>query len=261
MTKDSRRSSIAGPAAPSPQNNDTELPHEEPENPSAINDTGETSTNEPPNEKSAESQTGTPANTSEDNASTTALASYGTRSRHRTGTTRINYAEDKELDFDVEATSSKDNNARKHTKSSESTGAVETTSLPNGARRTTANDAEGASLQNGHKESSTTTASVTAANGTSQPASKKRKIAGQAPGASSTATQSQTASSPAPVTQATSSKSYPAAQLVPGFRETNMLGFERCRGQLKNKVLIADDGTRLQVNGRTGDQLPAFTRD
>lgn len=249
MTKDSRRSSIAGSAAPLTHDNDIEGAHADPEKQPAIEDSGATPKHDGQSDVPAESQTTVPANTSEDSASAAAFASYGTRSRNRTGATRINYAEDKEMDFEPETILSKDNVARKNTKSGDSTTVVETTSSASNARRAPANESDGAVLQNGHKDSSPAITNSTA-NGTSQPASKKRKVAGQAPAASSTVSQVQTPLSVTPVPQATSGKAYPAPQLVPGFRETNMLGFERCRGQLKNKVLVADDGTRLQVNGR-----------
>jgi hypothetical protein len=255
MTKDSRRSSTAGPAAPLPQDNDTEGAPADPEKPSEMEDAGDAPKNDDQNETSVESQPTAAASASEANGSAAGFPTYGTRSRNRTGGARINYAEDKELDVDFEVTSSKDNAGRKNNKSTDSTGAGEATSTTNNSRRATTNDSEGTSLQNGHKDSSPAATSLAASNGTPQPASKKRKIAGQPPVASSTASQAQTPLSVTPAPQVPSSKAYPAPQLVPGFRESNMLGFERCGGRLKHKVLVADDGTRLQVNGRTNTHI------
>jgi hypothetical protein len=40
-----------------------------------------------------------------------------------------------------------------------------------------------------------------------------------------------------------------AAQVVAGFRDSNMLSFENCAGRLSGQRLVADDGTVLEVNG------------
>jgi len=249
MTKDSRRSSVAGPAAPLPQDNHTEGGPGDSETLSAMEESGATPKNDVQPDTSAESQPAIPSNTSEVNSAAPGFPTYGTRSRNRTGATRINYAEDKELDVDFEATSGKENGARRTNRSSDSNAVADVAPITNNPRRSIAIDSEATNMQNGHKDASPDASSANTGNATSQPATKKRKIAGQQSVASSVASQPQLSSNTTPTPQVPSNKPYSAPQLVPGFRETNMLGFERCGGQLKNNVLVADDGTKLQVNG------------
>ncbi|RDW85014.1 hypothetical protein BP6252_02604 [Coleophoma cylindrospora] len=183
-------------------------------------------------------------------------AHYGTRSRNRTGASRPNYAEDKELEFDIEAPA-KDKPGRKGglahtTEAPASSESAKTGSRKSGVTNVTEPDS-GANLRSHSKEPIPGTSSFSAkpnaaaaATATSvatppQP-SKKRKAGVQSAANTNSATQS---ASQTPTAQ-TPNRGAPLICL--GFRETNMLAFENCGARLKNKKLVADCGTVLEVN-------------
>ncbi|TVY83425.1 Lid2 complex component snt2 [Lachnellula suecica] len=178
---------------------------------------------------------------------TGSAAPYGTRSRNRTGTSRPNYAEDKELDAEFEvAPAAKENLGRKARATD--TGASDAGKPTGPGRKAPAAGPEGdQAAQNHHRDpipgTSTFSANPTVA-GASTQASKKRKAAAQ-----STANQPQQAPSQSTLpVQTVTRRTSMAAQVAAGFRETNMLSFENCAGHLKGKKLVADDGTILEVN-------------
>ncbi|KAL9047390.1 MAG: hypothetical protein Q9214_000025 [Letrouitia sp. 1 TL-2023] len=176
---------------------------------------------------------------------------YGTRSRNRTGNTRPNYAEDKELDTDYDWISSK---KARHTSNLTSSNHV----------LVDENEGPGVSTR---RRSLTTTAGSTASkgvasnpirdlipgmssfsvnpesHGASQPPSKKRKAPGALP-----------SSTHATITSSTTTSSNSHSRKTGGnvsanrHRETNMLSFEVCQGYLRNGKLKADDGTSLGIN-------------
>jgi hypothetical protein len=153
-----------------------------------------------------------------------APSSYGTRSRNRPGVARPNYADDKELDMEIEAagrigtgTSKRplSNNATAETTPAPlSFAAINSVSIPNGEPAAPANTmAQGPAL------------------------SKKRKQPG-----SNTVSNSVTPS----YILGPRSKANHAASYV----ETNMMSFSRCSSKLNSKKqLVADDGTILAPNG------------
>ncbi|KAL8817786.1 MAG: hypothetical protein Q9223_003447 [Gallowayella weberi] len=177
---------------------------------------------------------------------------YGTRSRHRTGNARVNYAEDRELDLDLDWAP-----ASKKARGS-STSASSTNLQP---------DDNGSPGANTRRRSLTTTAPPPASKSansslskepipglssfsvhaepsppTHQP-SKKRK----APGAVPTALPSTSTISNAQNSQGAPRKAGTVAS-ISSSRKTNMLTFESSQGFLKNGELKADDGTVLAVN-------------
>lgn len=173
---------------------------------------------------------------------------YGTRSRNKGGNARPNYADDRELDLEIEAAGripkSKPKKATAHTSTPALSGAQE--------------DPRVVPAQNGF---ASVNASAATTNGVPAPRdplpgmstfstqatapgpSKKRKQ----PGGSST-----TASTPAP-TQAMSKTRVGASSSTSRLHlETNMMTFDRCRSRLNaKKQLIADDGTALAANGES----------
>lgn len=270
MAKDtSGHSSAAGSVhAPSPckiedENEVLEIqrlgdtPLDVPSNPTLADDTNGIAATNAPDLEMAVSQPMSASNSTSSNPSVkdTAISTgsatpYGTRSRNRTGASRPNYAEDKELDAEFEIPATKENSSRK--------GRPIDTSASDTARSTNPNrkapvpgDDQITNAPNHQKDpipgTSTFSANPTV---TTAPAtnSKKRKAA---------AHQMQQASSPStfPV-QTVTRRASMVAQVASGFRETNMLTFENCAGRLKGKKLIADDGTILEVNGMYISELP-----
>ena len=178
---------------------------------------------------------------------------YGTRSRNRGGTARINYAEDREMDMDYDWIT-----ASKKPRDS-STSASSTNLQPED------NDSAGVSTR---RRSLTTAMLPSASKGVNsavpkdqipglssfpvhpepgvpaQQTSKKRKAPGAAPASHST---------PSATLSATSSKNVSrkaaTATSTNSSQTTNMLSFDDSKGCLKNGGLRADDGTVLCVNG------------
>ena len=163
--------------------------------------------------------------------------SYGTRSR-RTGKERLNYAEDQDADFDFTSaattTSYKKNAAPSATNAQASTDAKRTKESTQPV--TTNGSHSSANNQNIAKDPvpGATSASTNP---------KKRKAAGAA---------TPTASTPmgaAAVSATNMRKQLPSS--LPLARETNMLTFLRSKSCLNSKgELVADDGTKLNVNGK-----------
>lgn len=175
-----------------------------------------------------------------------AAAPYGTRSRNRNSSARPNYADDKEIDLEIEAAGKYAKNGKKSTATVAAPSNVpsESTSSNTGgfaAVNAVTQPANGAT-------STPPVASVGSGNYNLVPPpqpSKKRKSPG-----------SSTVVATAPVnTSTTRTKSF-APPRARSYVETNMLSFEQCGARLNNKrQLVADDGTSLQANGklRTGD--------
>lgn len=186
-------------------------------------------------------------------AGSSAAAPYGTRSRNRNGTSRPNYAEDKELDVEFEvATNGRDNSAgrNKQARGADQSGNIESDRLSNHSRNHTPRpDQTGTVLQGHHKEPipGTSTFSASPAANASQP-TKRRKAATQLTSVIAPDPQAHTGSHFVPAAQTVTRRSSLVTQTV-GLRESNMLSFDGCGGRLKGKNLVADDGTILEVNG------------
>ena len=174
-------------------------------------------------------------NPPQENGSAATSAIYGTRSRNRTGT-RPNYAEDKDLDLELEAKEASPKTGRSNKRSS--------------AVAAAAAAAEQHTTSSGFAAINNSLVDVASDNvptgGTSTPVpaaapapSKKRKHPG----------------SSLPVgtnhTMPANSRSRHAAPMpLKGFVETNMMSFLRCGRKLNaKKQLVADDGTAVQTNG------------
>lgn len=162
----------------------------------------------------------------------TSAAGYGTRSRNRTGGTRPNYAEDKELDIELDTLPKV---SRSSKRSSAANSELHSTSSGFAAINNAYADHP--------SENVTTPSSSTPAPAPSASAvpSKKRKH----PGSSHTV---------APhATMASSSRSRHAATVAfKGYVETNMMSFHRAGKRLNTKKqLVADDGTTVQANGKS----------
>jgi hypothetical protein len=164
--------------------------------------------------------------------------SYGTRSR-RTGKERLNYAEDQDADFDF--TSAATTTSYKKNAASSAANAQASTDAKRAKDSTQSVTTNGAHSSANHQN----TAKDPAPGATSAPTNpKKRKAAGAATPIASTPMGS------AAVISATSMRKQLPSSL-PLARETNMLTFLRSKSCLNAKgELVADDGTKLNVNGK-----------
>ena len=172
-------------------------------------------------------------NPNADDGDPDAAATYGTRSRNRPGLSRPNYADDKELDMEIEAAGRISKGTFKKASSNHNAdtapaslgfAAINSVSIANGEPATQANTA------------------------TPAPApSKKRKQ----PGSNAVSSSATPSYNVGPRSKTVHS----AANYV----ETNMMSFSRCGGMLNTKQqLVADDGTTIAPNGSSPPQLPSF---
>ncbi|KAL2757453.1 hypothetical protein ACRALDRAFT_1039744 [Sodiomyces alcalophilus JCM 7366] len=198
--------------------------------------------------------TSTGSNLSGKDATAETASPYGTRSRYRTGSSRPNYAEDKDIDVDMydiypEKKEPEPKKSSRH--ANQSATSTHEHSRPNGSSRKTASadDSKTHLSSHGSKDATVANASGTSQNAThssNAPASKKRKAAA-AQSSSASASQSQTPAPAATTSGGTSRRSAPTASQTPNVvPETNMLSFSDAR--LKDGALVADDGTSLRPN-------------
>ena len=198
---------------------------------------------------------------------------YGTRSRNRTGASRPNYAEDKDLDVEMFEPDRQISKKAGSANASQGAAAAPRPSnggssssrkpLPTESNNNNTHHADGpVSVTKEQKStaSSTATANSTPAGtttgapntptpSTTQP-SRKRKAAAASQASTPSASHVQQASSNGPtavVQKRPAVVSHNGNGI--GYSETNMLTFENCAGKPKDGKMIADDGTVLEVNG------------
>lgn len=205
---------------------------------------------------------------------------YGTRLRNRTGASRPNYAEDKDLDKEIfdgstgkrerEDDCEKSNRQRQAASASSSQGgAAQTTAAPrpsNGSsRKPLPTEASPHHASGANSKTHNATAHSTAANAGNRTATasstpdpvassaqptRKRKAASNSQTTAPATNQVQPGSNGS-TTTALQKKTPATSHGGRGYSETNMLTFENCHA-LPNKdgKMIADDGTVLGVNGK-----------
>lgn len=185
-----------------------------------------------------------------------AAAPYGTRSRNRPGRSRINYAEDTEMDFEMTAPAQPNGNASDPP--SRSSVAAESGqpssvsgkkgagagqgSAPWGNPGPNAKDNQATLSISG--SSATTPATQTT---TTQPAPKRRKNAAK----DTTNGASASAAAPSQATKRGTQAQVQAPTATPYTRESNMMTFEFSGAMLKGGHLQADDGQIVSVNGKS----------
>ena len=198
------------------------------------------------------------AHLSRNDSEEAAAAPYGTRSRNRPGRSRINYAEDTEMDFEMAVPASTNGNASDPP--SRSSVATESgqppivsgkkgagagpSSAPWGNSGANAKDNQ-ANL-NISGSSATTPAAQTS---TAQPTTKRRKNA--AKDAANGVQAGATAPSQTTKRGAQAQVQAPAAAATPYTRESNMMTFEFSGAVLKDGRLRADDGQTVSINGES----------
>ena len=200
---------------------------------------------------------------------------YGTRSRNRTGASRPNYAEDKDIDVEIfDGSSGRDGDSKKATtRQASSANATHATQAAaprpsNGTSRKPlpSDDNKQSTPQAApkeHHQSSSTTPTINGNNTTNGPTkSKKRKAEPvQTPSGSQTPNTSNAHSNSSAVQKRagaasqggngnSNSSNLKSGSLHTGYAETNLLTFENCKSRPKNGKMVADDGTVLEVNGK-----------
>ncbi|KAM0125562.1 hypothetical protein ACHAP3_009677 [Botrytis cinerea] len=171
-------------------------------------------------------------------------AAYGTRSRNRTGTSRINYAEDKEMDVDIEiAAAMKEGRKAARVNDSRPSTSADNAPPTTTAKKTTVPEPEPvATSQNNNKEPipGTSTFSANPSVPTSQNSKKKKPPAQTAASAAASSLQNVAQNGPSVHTY--------APRVSMAMHDSNMLSFDDCGARLKDDKLVADDGTVLSAN-------------
>ncbi|KAI5465911.1 hypothetical protein BGZ63DRAFT_117826 [Mariannaea sp. PMI_226] len=181
-------------------------------------------------------------------------APYGTRSRNRNGSSRPNYAEDKDIDADV-YDYYHDKKESDSKKSSRQASAAANGDAPRGAnsRRPGTDDTREGLPQNGTRNghaAGSNAASTTTQASTPVATSRKRKAAAQSGGASGQVTPATGSSKKGAAAAAAAVAAASAASTPQGISwpDTNMLTFENCKARPENRRMVADDGTVLEPN-------------
>ncbi|KAF2836519.1 hypothetical protein M501DRAFT_939594 [Patellaria atrata CBS 101060] len=205
-----------------------------------------------PHDNQPRSQPMTTTTSTSSNASAVEVVPYGTRSRNRPGTSRPNYAEDTEMDFEMTTPtlgngSSTHQNATSASQGRQSSHGGESGQATSGNLKKTATANTGnwnAANSSAAKEvfiPGTSTFSANPNTNVAPPPSKKRKAAAIAHsnGASSVAS---------PANQAVTRRTT-ATNHMQSSRESDMLTYEHT-GAILNKdgKLVADDGTVISIN-------------
>jgi hypothetical protein len=172
-------------------------------------------------------------------------AGYGTRSRNRGGNSRINYAEDKDIEMDVyDYYDRKDQDLpKKSSRKSDVAANGDVAARAVGSRRAAADDARaaGASNQNGPKQ--TTASGVGVGVGVSASASGASQVVPTSGAMQGSRKRKAAASS------ATSTRKAGQADGM-SWPDTNMLTFDNCNHRADaSGRMVADDGTVLEPNG------------
>ncbi|OLN88561.1 E3 ubiquitin-protein ligase SNT2 [Colletotrichum chlorophyti] len=190
-----------------------------------------------------------------DAAAVEAANPYGTRSRNRTGSSRPNYAEDRDIDVDMYDyyPEKKDQESKKSARHSNVSAATtqESAARSNGPTRKAlpSDDTKATIPQNVAKDAqpanSTSTSQTSASTNPTQP-TKKRKATSHASSVTSQAQTSAAASSSIAGTGA--SRKAASGPYASSYAETNMLSFENGGAVPRDGKLVADDGTVLAPN-------------
>ncbi|KAI1322220.1 hypothetical protein F5Y16DRAFT_51572 [Xylariaceae sp. FL0255] len=181
---------------------------------------------------------------------------YGTRSRKNRGQNRPNYAEDKDLDVEMEDAipERKEEELKKAPRQANAatngTSDAHKNTTTSSRRAAAADDSKAAASQIPAKDTQPTasaTANVTSTPTTSGP-SKKRKAAAQSTANNTNGHVGAAAPIATAATGTRRSSAQAASRAGVGYKETNMLSFEQHGAIPKDGKMTADDGTVLQAN-------------
>lgn len=216
--------------------------------------------NSTPSEAEPQPQTaGAPASTSSSNGTAKEpkeppAAPYGTRSRNRTGrASRVNYAEDVEMDFEMAPASSHDTSSDPPSRASVATENAQSTGLSakKGSGAGQQGHAPWGHAANHSKDSSAnpnpsaTPTSTSTPGPAPAPPPKRRKNA--AAHAATNGNHHASANAAAP--SHTAAKRANAATQMSSARESNMMTFENTGAMLQGDHMVADDGQTVSLNG------------
>ncbi len=177
-------------------------------------------------------------NPPQENGSAGTSAIYGTRSRNRTGT-RPNYAEDKDLDLELEAKEASPKTSRSNKRSSAAAAPAAVASVAEQHTTSSGFAAINHSVVDLASDNVPTGGTSTPVSAAAPAPSKKRKH----PGSSHSVATNH-------AMPANSRSRHAAPMPLKGFVETNMMSFSKCGRKLNaKKQLVADDGTAVQTNG------------
>lgn len=179
-------------------------------------------------------------------------AAYGTRSRNRNGTSRINYAEDKETEVDIEiaAAMKEGRKATRGGNDSRPSTSTDHGSSTTPVKKIPAPEVEYVAMTQHHSKEPIPGTSTFSANPSVPPTqnSKKKKPPAQ-PAANHVQSSTQNAVQNGAWAHTNN------VRVGMAKHETNMLSFDNCGAHLKDGKLVADDGTILSVNGT---QIPLY---
>lgn len=274
----SSRSSAVGSAHPSPRDDVEESPAKEREQsgdvapivmevspasiesskPSDANGLGSREFESQPMTKS-DSLSSNPSANDAATGSTASAVPYGTRSRNRTGNSRPNYAEDREIDLELEVAPSAHQSTARKTKTAEPSAATDAgRSIPASRKGLGSDGEQNLLVQSHYKEPipGTSTFSANPAVASNPPnGSKKRKATNQ----HSVSQHQHQMATPNLSTHSITRGAHMATQINGGVQDSNMLTFEACQGRPKGGTLVSDDGTVLKINGKLVDLAVHFT--
>lgn len=185
-----------------------------------------------------------------------AAAPYGTRSRNRPGRSRINYAEDTEMDFELTAPASMNGNASGPSSRGSVVAESGQSSSVSGKKGAGAGQGSaswgnsGPNAKDSQANLSISGSSATtpaAQSNATQPATKRRKNAAKD---ATNGTQTSAAAPSQSAKRGAQAQAQAPAAAAPYTRESNMMTFEFSGALLKNGHLEADDGQIVSVNGK-----------
>jgi hypothetical protein len=178
-----------------------------------------------------------------------AAAPYGTRSRNRPGTSRINYAEDSvEMDFEMSAATANGNTSDAASRASAVTERRPSPTATGRKGNGVGQASWGNNVPNSKEAASnlnipgTSTFSANPNANSAQPPKRRKNAAAHSSNAAH-------ANSGAP-SQAHARRANNAMIAANSSRETNMMTFDRTGAVLKNAKLEADDGRTVSINGK-----------
>jgi hypothetical protein len=187
----------------------------------------------------------------------TPAAPYGTRSRNRPGTSRINYAEDVEMEFEMAPASTNGNASDPSSHGLATTEGKQSIGVggKKGSHAAGSSHAPWGTSAPHSKDHPPKTEIESAPTSVPSPAPAPAPPAKRRKNAAAHATNGTHANTAAP-SQTATRRANNAAVAPNSTRETNMLTFENTGARLKNHRLQADDGQTVSINGML--QIRAF---
>lgn len=180
-------------------------------------------------------------------SATPAPSGYGTRSSRRNAASRPNYAEDRDIDVDLEVHNSASKTSKRGGAASNLTNGTRTDGEKSSSRKslTAANGSNSTAARDGIPGTSSFLAKPDEVNSSSSSSRKRKQPA---------------SSTPTSTNENASKKVFTAAPgITPGQGDSNMVTFDDGGAYLKNGKITADDGTTFSANGQFNFSLSSFS--